>query len=85
MSLPPKAYNRREIPDFIFVVGSVVAAEQVTRSLCQLSNRAGIPSPPTVESMVGGMNNAEKSKHWAQRVINLEIPVLVRSLKSSNV
>ena len=27
----------------------------------------------------------DKSPRWAQRLINLEIPVLVRSLKSSNV
>ena len=29
--------------------------------------------------------NSFKLKSWAQRLINLEIPVLIRSLKSSNV
>ena len=34
---------------------------------------------------VSGTNNSYKKVERAQRLINLEIPVLVRSLKSSNV
>ena len=59
--------------DFDKVIEQVKENEIVTRG-----NKADIMA-------IRAISSPTKKPTWAQRLINLEIPVLVRSLKSSNV